>query len=174
MRKILFITFMIFPIGLFAQSIVIHGNVLDYDTNMPLEGIAVIFNKNQGALTDKNGKFQFTVQNINSGDKLRIGFINYFELIFTNLPNKTDTIEFKNVPLFYYSPNELDPISIFCKRFDLACKWNRHKRMKEEDKRLEPYYKERNRIIENYKYMFYDKVFYLNVSKHKIDLKSIN
>jgi|WetSurMetagenome_2_1015567.scaffolds.fasta_scaffold37284_3 hypothetical protein len=165
---------MIFPIGLFAQNIVIHGNVLDYDTNKPLEGITVILNKDNGTLTDKNGKFQFTVQNITSRDKLRIGFINYFELIFTNLPNKNDTIEFKNVPLFYYFPDELDPISIFCRRFDLVCKWNRHKRMNEEDKRLEPYYKERNRIIESYKYIFCDKVHYINVSKHKIDLKSIN
>lgn len=171
MRQIFSLILIVFSASLYSQNIVITGQVFDYDSGEPMTGAAVFMDSHNGTITNENGRFVLQVKNIKSKDILKIGFINYFELGFINLPIETDTILLNNIPLFYYFPDEMNMSSIFCKRFDFICKWKSWRHYQKEAKRVEPYYIKRRKIIENYYFNFQGKKYSINVDKHTIDLK---
>lgn len=174
MRLLIIVVLIVLSKSIYSQNTIIRGQVKDYDSAQPLEGVPVFIDSNNGTLTDENGKFNFKVNNAKLKYSLKIGFINYYAIEFINLPTNADTLTLNDIPLFYYCPDELNPITIFCNRCDFICKWRRHKQMKIEEKRLAPYYNDRNKIIENYIYIFQNKKYPINLNKHSIDLKNNN
>jgi hypothetical protein len=169
MRQIFSLILIVFSASLYSQNIVITGQV--FDSREPMKGAAVFMDSHNGTITNENGRFVLQIKNIKSKDILKIGFINYFELVFSNLPTETDTIFLNSIPLFYYFPDEMNMSSIFCKRLDFICKWKSWRHDKKEAKRVEPYYINRRKIIESYYFNFQGNKYSINVDKHSIDLK---
>ncbi|HLG32883.1 MAG TPA: TonB-dependent receptor [Ignavibacteriaceae bacterium] len=76
--KFLIILFMIFTFCVNAQSINIHGFVMDAETNLPLKdaNVVLISEKFFGDVTDVNGEFRF-VADVNPNDKLVISYVGF-------------------------------------------------------------------------------------------------
>jgi len=76
--KFLIILFMIFTFCVNAQSIKIHGFVIDAETNKPLpDANVVLISENFfGDVTDVNGEFRF-VADVNPNDKLVISYVGF-------------------------------------------------------------------------------------------------
>lgn len=73
----------------FAQQ-TIQGKVVDKNTNEPLESALISINKNQ-TLTDKNGKFILTLNNIH--DSITVSFVGYQTTVVSINKNETMLIQ---------------------------------------------------------------------------------
>ena len=165
MSRLIFTIFLLFFMkSTFSQEILIKGNVIDFETKEPMEGVSVFLDSLTGMNTNIDGFFEFNISEIKENDVLKIRFVGYYELNFMNLPNSNDTLDLRNVPLFEFSSG-VSMDEFFCRKNNLICKWKRKKHSKKERKRIDDYYSVRKKIIDSY-------VFYQNEEKFNIDFEN--
>jgi hypothetical protein len=85
--------------NLFSQEIFMNGIILDAETKEPIEYVNIgILNKNQGTVSDLEGKFKFQISNEFKNDSLTISHVIYntLKIPIQNFKNKT----------IYLTPNQ--------------------------------------------------------------------
>jgi hypothetical protein len=79
LKLLLFMPLICVIVKVNAQNVIVEGQVLDNETNAPLEGAACIFKMHQhiGGITDKEGKFRIRIPDGMSKDILTFSFLGF-------------------------------------------------------------------------------------------------
>ncbi|MBM1107056.1 carboxypeptidase-like regulatory domain-containing protein [Aurantibacter crassamenti] len=104
MRTIFYILiiFQLFSSKAFSQEIVMNGIVIDSENQEPIEFVNIgVQNKNQGTITNSNGKFNLRLPKEYKTDSVTVSHINYYsvKILAQNLKNQTILLEPKTTVL---------------------------------------------------------------------------
>lgn len=156
-----------FIMPLSAQIFVIKGQLIDYRSLTPFEGISVGFNQSNWQETDKNGRFEINANPSDLTDTLKIYNLSYYNLSVINLPSDSLIIDLGTIPLFEYFIGH-DMSTFDCRWFDFKCKRNAKKHWRKETKRRQDYYTQMNLIIDYYRFIFRNSSY--KIEDHILDL----
>lgn len=113
MKLILTILFSFLCKSVLAQSVIVHGVVIDKNTQQSISNVSVLLGKKQKALTNSKGKFKL---NLNEEEKLN-------KITFSSLGYKTESVwardlmqDGHNVVYLEKLQVTLDEVSVFPKR----------------------------------------------------------
>ena len=161
--------FCLIEVSGFSQHRLIIGKVIEYKTQQPYPLVNIFINSAIFDITDNDGNFTIEADSLTSEDTLKVRFLSYFDLNFINFPDNLDTITLHNIPLFEYFTG-YDMTDFFCGPLDFKCKRDRRIHLKTENERINNYYFQQNKLIEEYKYRFNNSEYHINLKNHCIDL----
>lgn len=169
MRIKLFITIVLLCLfnKLWSQEILIKGNIIEYQSLFPMEHTAIWFDKDNHCVADNNGDFEIRISDLTSNDTLKINFLSYYDLYITNIPNDKPIVDLGKIPMFVYFTGH-SMATFNCRFWNIRCKIKEKKYWKKENERIENYYKEMDKIISYFTYIFRKQTY--KIDNHVIDL----
>ena len=144
------------PVSIYCQTILIKGNVIDYEESFPLAGLIILEkNTNNGTAADADGNFQLEINAKNDG--LRFMYVGRYELHIINIPETINELKLCNLKLVRDYSKYLHVEGAK----DIKPDIDRHKKMEIE-------------ILENYRLNIDEKVYLPVIEEDKIiiDLKT--
>ncbi|WP_321516011.1 hypothetical protein [Marinifilum fragile] len=170
MRLISIIILSCFILPLSAQVFKIKGQIIDYRSLTPLEGVSVGFNQSNWQKTDKNGRFEIKTNSSNIQDSLKLyNLPYYYNLSIINLPNDSLIIDLGKIPLFEYFIGH-DMSTFNYRWYHFRRKRHARKHWKKEAQRRQNYFNKMNAIIDYYRFVFRNTSY--KIEDHIIDLST--
>ncbi|MFZ4398925.1 MAG: hypothetical protein ACOYO1_02735 [Bacteroidales bacterium] len=178
MKSKFLVLFILFSNYSFSQNITIVGWIYDYSNNRPMPNVNEFFETfgelKSGSCTDSNGKFILNVKKEFISGELKISFINYRIMYFTNLPETYDTIDLGRIPLFENQIEYHDIIILHCGFFAFKCKYLNKSFSRELNKRNQEYIYKINQSIQRYSFIFNGQVYRLKKYEYNRKREKLN
>lgn len=165
--------FVILPIVLTSQNVMIEGKVINYKTLQPMTYTQILFDSTYQVAANDDGEFKIEVPKEILKDTLKIRFIGCFNLNFINFPANHYLIDLGTIPIFEYFPG-YDMTHFGCADDDYDCKEKERKHIEKEKNRIEKYFDEINTVISYFDFRFQNRTYKIDIQSGCINLGTEN